>query len=221
MKSEPIQDCWKRIGVGGDKSCPELPRYLHCRNCPAFERAAQALLDREPPAGYVEEWTRLLAREKEACRRQSEVAMVFRIGGEWLALPGACCLEVVAQRPVRRVPHRSNHTLAGIVCVRGEILLCFSLAESLGLAPAADAPQAPARGSPRLMVAGRPRFRLAFSADEVLGLQRYSPEMLEPLPATNAHALSRFTRGVLTLNGRKIGLLDDERLFGALEKALA
>lgn len=221
MNPGPITDCWKRTGVWGNHTCPELSRHLHCRNCPTFEQAAQGLLDREPPAGYVEEWTRLLALEKDSDRRLSEVAIVFRIHSEWLALRGACCVEVVSQRPIRRVPLRSNSTLAGLVCVRGEILLCFSLAEPLGLAEEAGPPAAPSQAAPRLIVAGKPRFKFAFRASEVLGLQRYAAEMVETLPATNAHALSRFTQGVLTLAERKIGLLDEERLFHALEKALA
>jgi len=163
----------------------------------------------------------LLARQKEAGQRDKEVAMVFRIASEWLALPGACCLEVVSQRPIRRLPHRSNRALAGLISVRGELLLCLSLEEPLGLARAADTPGPTSSSAPRLLVVGTSRCKLAFSADEVLGLQRYSPEMLGSLPATNAHAVPRLTRGILTLNQRKIGLLDEERLFSALEKALA
>ena len=28
-----VDDCWNRIGVSGDRSCPELQAHLHCRNC--------------------------------------------------------------------------------------------------------------------------------------------------------------------------------------------
>ena len=31
-------DCWNRIGVNGDRSCPELTSFVHCRNCPVFAR---------------------------------------------------------------------------------------------------------------------------------------------------------------------------------------
>ena len=33
-----IDDCWNRIGVRGDASCPKLDDYVHCRNCPVSRR---------------------------------------------------------------------------------------------------------------------------------------------------------------------------------------
>ena len=35
-----IDDCWNRIGVRGDGSCPELKQYVHCRNCPVYSAGA-------------------------------------------------------------------------------------------------------------------------------------------------------------------------------------
>ena len=35
-----INDCWNRIGVRGDASCPELEQHVHCRNCPVYSAAA-------------------------------------------------------------------------------------------------------------------------------------------------------------------------------------
>ncbi|MCW1245836.1 chemotaxis protein CheW, partial [Pseudomonas sp. SAICEU22] len=41
-----IDDCWNRIGVHGDKSCPLLAEHIHCRNCSVYSAAATRLLDR-------------------------------------------------------------------------------------------------------------------------------------------------------------------------------
>ena len=41
-----VDDCWNRIGTRGDQSCPRLPEYARCLNCPVFEEGAAALLDR-------------------------------------------------------------------------------------------------------------------------------------------------------------------------------
>ena len=41
-----VDDCWNRIGTRGDQSCPQLPTYTRCLNCPVFEQGAAALLDR-------------------------------------------------------------------------------------------------------------------------------------------------------------------------------
>ena len=34
-----IDDCWNRIGVLGDGSCPRLAEHIHCRNCPVHAAA--------------------------------------------------------------------------------------------------------------------------------------------------------------------------------------
>ena len=49
----PIDDCWNRIGVRGDGSCPRLAGYIHCRNCPVHDAAAARVLDREQSADAV------------------------------------------------------------------------------------------------------------------------------------------------------------------------
>jgi len=217
MSETRIQDCWNRIGVQGDKSCAELRSHVHCRNCPVFEQGARILLDRPAPAGYVKEWTHFLARPKEAEAGFTDTAMVFRIGPEWLALHARLCVEIVSMRPIRRVPHRSDRMLMGLTSVRGELLLCFSLANLLGLAPSAPADSP---SLPRLLVTRKDRFSLAFPVDEVLGLQRYHRDAEQAIPATVAHADPQFSRGMLAAHGRMIGLLDDERVFHALANVL-
>ncbi len=59
------QSCWNTIGVKGDRTCPELTSVIHCRNCATYSQGGRQLLDREPPSGYQQEWTRLLAETTE------------------------------------------------------------------------------------------------------------------------------------------------------------
>lgn len=231
MSATTIQDCWNRIGVQGDKSCPKLHRHIHCRNCPTFEQGAHALLNRTPPAGYIEEWTQFLARAKETEAGFTDTAFVFRIGPEWLAFSARLCVEIVSMRPIRRVPHRSDRMLLGLASVRGELLLCFSLANLLGLEPGgaglepsaetSAAANAASKVLPRLLVARKDRFNLAFPVDEVMGLHRFHRDTVRAIPATVAHAVPQFSRGMLAADGRKIGLLDEELIFHALTKVLA
>src|SRR6185436_17733771 len=77
--------CWRAIGVSGDGICPELVTHVHCRNCPVFTRAGRSLLERAAPAGYRDEWTRLLAQVKPAAASERSV-LVFRLAEEWLAV---------------------------------------------------------------------------------------------------------------------------------------
>ncbi len=217
MSVNKIDDCWNRIGVRGDKSCSELARHIHCRNCSKFEQGALDSLDRPAPSGYLGEWTGLLAGTEEVAAGLTDAAVVFRIGAEWLALNARLCVEIVALRPVRPVPHRSGRIFLGLTGVRGELLLCFSLADLLGLTLAGPAD---AHVLPRLIVANKDRFAFAFPVDEVMGLCRYQHGALREVPATVAHAVPRFTRGMLEEHGRAIGLLDEELVLHALTKAL-
>ena len=34
--AQAIDDCWNRIGIHGDKSCPLLSNHIHCRNCAVY-----------------------------------------------------------------------------------------------------------------------------------------------------------------------------------------
>ena len=52
-----IDDCWNRIGVRGDSTCPKLQDYLRCLNCPTYAAGASALLDRPVTADeLISDW---------------------------------------------------------------------------------------------------------------------------------------------------------------------
>src|SRR5438105_5558923 len=125
-------DCWNRIGVFGDRSCPELPPVGHCHNCPVFAAAGRRFLDGPAPPGYLEEWSARLAEPEAAAAGELLGVLVFRIGGEWLALPVGVLVEVTAPRPIHRVPFRGG-LLAGLVNVRGELHLAVRMDQLLGI----------------------------------------------------------------------------------------
>jgi len=60
-----LERCWHTIGINGDRSCPQLTTVIHCRNCPVYSQGGRELLDRQPPPGYQQEWTHLLAETTE------------------------------------------------------------------------------------------------------------------------------------------------------------
>ncbi|MES1213021.1 MAG: chemotaxis protein CheW, partial [Singulisphaera sp.] len=135
-----IDDCWNRIGVGGDHSCPELPKFVHCHNCPVFATAGERLLASAPPEGYLEEMKARLAAPAAELLPDAHSALVFRIGEEWLALPVLVLVEVQPLRSVHRVPHRAG-LLAGLVNIRGELELCARLGQLLAIAEQAPSEQ--------------------------------------------------------------------------------
>src|SRR4051794_38534309 len=89
-------DCWNRIGVSGDRSCPELAGFIHCRNCPVFASAARAFFDRPAPEGYLAEWNERLASAPAttAIDEATVSLLIFRLQDEWLALGTGVVVEV-------------------------------------------------------------------------------------------------------------------------------
>jgi chemotaxis-related protein WspD len=218
------EDCWNRIGVRGDRSCPELAAVVHCHNCPVFAAAGRRFLDAPSPDGYLEEWTARLARPDDDAARDLQSVLVFRIGGEWLALPVGVLVEVTSRRPVHRIPFRGG-LLAGLVNVRGELYLAARLDQLLGLTgpKAGDGrvgADAGAGRPPRLLVVRRDAEAWVFPVDEVDRVHRLPAEQLTAVPPTLARSAARFARGVFRCGGRAVGYLDEARLFEALRARL-
>ena len=208
MTPLPIADpCWHRIGVWGDRSCPELAAVTHCHNCPVFAAAGRRFLDARSPAGYLDEWTARLAAP-EAVESGDELSvLVFRLADEWLAMPIAALVEVTQPRTPHRVPHRGG-LLAGLVNIRGELHLCVRLDLLLGLTRGEEVPE-----KPRLVVIRRESEGWVFLADEVDQVHRFPVRELTATPPTLSRAAARVTRGVFVKGGRAVGLLDEVRVF--------
>jgi chemotaxis-related protein WspD len=210
-----VDDCWNRIGVNGDRTCPELEQHVHCRNCPIFARAARAFFDRRAPEGYLAEWSDLLGRTADAGSLEDVALLIFRLGSEWLALVLSVVSEVTTLRPVHRVPHRTNRVFSGLVSLRGQLQLCVSLHGLLDVAP--SDPDLETSASPRLVVIRKDSETWAFPVDEVVGVHRISPDQLQKSPSTLAKTTGSFSRGVLALDEeRSVDVLDEPRVFAAL-----
>jgi chemotaxis-related protein WspD len=216
MTSLPVvyNDCWNRIGVHGDRTCPELATVVHCHNCPVFTRTGRQFLDAPSPEGYLEEWTRRLATPLEEPIDDLITVLSFCLGEEWLALPLATLVEVTEPRPVHRVPHRGG-LLAGLVNIRGELHLCIRLARLLGIVEGEADP-----GKHRLLVVRRDNDRWVFPVDAVDRVHRVPAHELTSVPATVGRSTRTLTRGVFARRDHSVGLLDDGRLFDSLRTGL-
>jgi chemotaxis-related protein WspD len=214
--------CWRRIGVSGDRSCAELARHIHCRNCSAYTDAAQRNLRRPVEPGYRETWAQQLARPEAALPVTDAAAMVFRIGADWLAVPFALVASVAPLAPVHRLPHRSDSTLLGIVNVDGKLVAAVSLAGLLGIAPGAapDAGHTGRRAFARLLVLAFRGHTFALPVDEVQGLARHVQASLRAPAATVRLAPGTLVSAVLAADGIEAGLLDADLLQTRLEGLL-
>ncbi|MBX7103882.1 MAG: chemotaxis protein CheW [Gemmataceae bacterium] len=219
-----VDDCWNRIGIRGDQSCPELAKVVHCHNCPVFTDAGRRFLNSPSPPGYLEEWTERLAASPQESETDLESVLIFRLHDEWLALTVHTLVEVTPPRTVHRVPHRGG-LLDGIVNIRGELALCVNIGRMLGIRNGdLDSRQRTEDREPspteRLLVTRRDADRWVFPVDEVDLVHRFPRSQLAAVPATVRRASGHLTRGVFDCNNRTIGLLDEVRLFEALRTRL-
>jgi chemotaxis-related protein WspD len=179
---------------------------------------ARHLLDREPPATAQAEWTQFYAAEKKVAPPVKYSLVVFRVGGEWLGLPANIFQEITERSPIHTLPHRKNNVVLGLVRVRGELLICVSLAAILGIESSAETDTE--NRKVRFIVLNRAGSRFVFPADEVHGIHRLS-EDLSPIPSTVAHSAVTYTRGLFSWQNHTTGCLDDQLLFHTLNRSLA
>lgn len=221
-RREAISDCWNKIGVRGDGSCPALEAYIHCRNCPVYSAAAVDVLDADLPPDDVTRWTRQVAQEKAVAQLDTHSVVVFRIGAEWLALPTPVFREIASIRAIHSLPHRRNGMVMGLANIRGELLVCVSLREILSLGETAERKREKQRtADARLLVVQREDGRAVCPVDEVYGIQRFHPRELMEVPATVAKAAAKYTKAVLSWQKKSVGVLDDQLLFYTLNRSLA
>lgn len=223
----PMPECWRVIGVAGDRSCPELQAFVHCRNCPVLADAARSFFDRAAPDGYLDSW-RMILEEPAAAEEVADTSvLVFRVDHEWLSLPTAVLVEVTPFRTLHSVPHRSGTPLAGIVNIRGQLQLCVSLHAILGLpgGPRPTAADDDIAGSCRLIVLERATAqateRWVVGVDEVAGVHRVGRADLRPVPSTVSQAAARCSSALFAWQERTVALLDEVRLFDALQDAVS
>ncbi len=212
------------------------------RNRATLLKVSKAFFDRSAPPGYLEGWTSWLARTDEQAVPVATAAdsdapgahaeagvLIFRLDREWLAFRTRTVVEVALPRPVHRIPHRANANLSGLVNLRGQLQLCFSLHALLGVhdsiagTPASFADDSSDGGRrattlQRLIVL-RDRARSevwAFSADEVHGVERVARGDMQRVPSTLATPAVSFSQASLPWHGRSVGVLDEQRVFAAL-----
>ncbi|MBD2667134.1 chemotaxis signal transduction protein [Richelia sinica FACHB-800] len=234
-----VDNCWNMIGIAGDRSCPELSNFIHCRNCPVYSTAGRNLLERSLPENYQQEWTQLFA-EKRTNLQETRVAqkseefidsthaltsnetiavVIFRLQREWLALPAEVFKETISPSLIHTIPHRTNKILRGLVNIRGELQLCISLSNLLHLENADIQPEAlsPLVYS-RMVVVVKEGNAWVFAVDELYGIQRFPRQELRDTPNGTTSAAQTYTKGFFHWRSRSLSYLDDELLFTSLNR---
>jgi chemotaxis-related protein WspD len=172
------------------------------------------------PADYRRERAEHYAQEKKTAPPARLSVVIFRLASEWLALPTTAFQEVAERRAMHSLPHRRRSLALGLVNVRGELLVCASVARLVGLEP--GSPREKSRAVfDRLLVTSWNGLRVAFPVDEVFGIQRFSKLELKEPPATISKSALTYTQGILAWRDRTVGLLDADAFFSTLNHRLA
>lgn len=213
-----VDDCWNRIGVRGDRSCPKLAEYIHCRNCPVHAAAAISLLDRYALNSETADLAPLASPEPAV--EAGSPHLIFRLGEEWLGLPTRALAEVAPACVVHSLPHQRSPALLGVANVRGTLVACISLAELLGL-DTRTAARDGARIVPRMLILAAVGGPIISPVDEVDGIHELDEKAVVEASSQSHAANDRFTRGVMQWRRRSIRLLDQEALLDAATRSLA
>ena len=222
MRRADIDACWNSIGVRGDHSCAALAQHVHCRNCPVYAAAAAELLDAPLPNDHLSFWTPLVAQAPTSAEKAEILSLVvFRIGGELLALPTMTFKEVVGHRMIHALPHRRDGVILGMTNIRGELVICASLLPLLGLEAEpkkkGDKQHVP---NERMLVIEHKGTHTAFPVDEIHEVGRFRVADFGDVPSTLAKAASTYIKAIVTWQGRSVGLLDDQLLLFTINRSL-
>ena len=213
--AQAIDDCWNRIGVHGDKSCPLLVEHVHCRNCSVYSAAATRLLDRYA----LQQDDRMQVSTQVDTEVKTRSLLVFRLGDEWLALATRSLVEVAPLQPIHSLPHQRSLALLGVANVRGALVACLSLVELLGLDGNSRVASG-ARVMPRMLIIAAHGGPVVVPVDEVDGIHAIDEQILESASRSGNQASAKYTRGVLQFNGRSLRWLDEEQLLSAVTRSL-
>ncbi|OQY60469.1 MAG: hypothetical protein B6245_01215 [Desulfobacteraceae bacterium 4572_88] len=225
IRPPDMENCWKRVGVWGTEKpvCPLLGQVIHCRNCDVFTQAGRELFERELSDEYKDERTGLMAAKKEESLPGTVSVIIFRIEEEWLAIRTQSLAEVIDPETLHShtLPHRKNPVLIGLINVHGEIQLCVSLRELLGIEEETKKDDS---GTPketrRMMVMNSETGQWVFPVNEMLGIHRVHPSAFRNVPVTVAKAQSTYTKSIFKWEDRHVAFLDDDLLLYSLVKKM-
>jgi len=219
---QQLDDCWNRIGVWSKNqaSCPELEQVAHCRNCARYSAAGRQVLDRPSSDDYRREWTERFAEPRNVEKHETQSALLFRLGDEWMALQSSCIDEITPLRSIHSLPRTEGTLIKGLVNIRGELKLCVSLGALLQLEKANEEYVSDREIHERMISVTWNDQSFVFPTSEVHGIHHYSDAELQASPATVSKSKSSFTTGILKWRNRHVGALDTELLFYALSKGM-
>ena len=160
----------------------------------------------------------MLNQEKEEQSGGTISLGIFRLGKEWLALPVPLFQEVTEQSIIHTIPHRSNKILLGLVSIRGEIQICISLGELLGLETTNPHHNITSIVYKRMVVVEKEGSRWVFGVDEIYGVYRAPQDSFSNVSTTISKATGTYTKAIIKWQDKNVICLDDDLVFNTINK---
>ncbi len=162
--------------------------------------------------GRRQEWARLLAEAPPAIEPgDRQKIFVARLGAEWFGFPPSMLVAVQPDVKPRRLPHRLDSTVEGLVNADGRVIICISLERVFSVLPGESGADAP-----RLLVFQSGGWTFAARARQVAGVEEVNFESLQPLGESTSENLRRSARGLIVRNGQAVTCLDVNLLVNNL-----
>ena len=214
------EQCWKDNGVLGSGICEKLDEFSHCRLCPVYSESGRSLFDREISDDMIESWTKEIAEPKKKEKRNTHSFVIFKVENEWFALSTVFFVEAVHNRSIHSIPERSNNVFLGIANVDGELLLCLDSSNLFSVEKSINK-EKNQKTKKTMVVIKKETDRFVLVVDEILGVFRIPKDILVKGPSTLVNAPEHLSQSVFEYDRKKIGLIDEEKLFESLKRSLS
>lgn len=222
MRNTDATSCWNTIGVWSENlpTCDRLRDVVHCRNCDVYIRIGRDVFEKEVPNDYITQWTKEYSELQHLERNKKESVLVFRVANEWFGLPTRCFDEIVESKKIQRVPHYAGKILLGLINVRGEIRLCFSLKMLLGVYQEEKTSSTSISSIQRHIVVHLADEHYVFPVEEIYGVYRFDMTDYQPMPSTVNDNVANSLDGILKLPDRQVSCLNPSHIHSMIEAVM-
>lgn len=177
------------------------------------EKKSEKLLDRPPPEGYTQELSEIYGKEADiAIQQRLSSYFIFGLNSEWFGIDVNSLKEVVDQRIIHKIPHRSNAVLKGTVNIEGQFKLVVSLKSFLGNSKKKSS----SIDSKKMVVLKQGDEEWVIEIEEILGIRYLDLKEMQNSPVKDVG----FLKGIIYIDEKCVGLLEEEFLFQSLKRSI-
>lgn len=217
-KSTPAIACWNTIGAWSrqKQKCEKLKEVLHCYNCQTYLDFAHSLHNNK----LANDFTVPSRTAKSRSTHETQLSvLIFRVAGDWLAIPVNALIEVSEARKIHSLPHNQKTAVLGLTAIRGNLLTCINLFPLLHpiktYRKQNDATSI--ADMTRLIVIGNANKRYVLYANEA---DKTDSLDISRLPNESNHQWPGFISCYTSIANRKIALLNPDILMRRFENNL-